>query len=694
MKQFFLRKIGWFAMTLAFVIVLVFVMVHATGIDPCRLPKSSKETIAACRRERGLDQPVHIQLIRYVEHLAHGDFGPSYQHNSRPVLDVLAEVAPSTFRLVTPALALAFLLGIAAGVFAAVRRNTRGDYTIMGLAMVGIAVPELIVGPVAVLVLAMRLDWIDPPDGHSVSTYLLAISTLTLPMTAAISRLARGGMLEILHEDFIRTAHAKGLRQRIVIVRHALRLGLTPVVSYAGPLIAGAFSGGSFVVESVFGIPGVGQQFVKAATGTPINTFMIMGTTIILVTLMLTMNFLVDLSYGVLDPRVRARETAWSGGSGWRGIVQTAGTILALVAATVGVVVIARFLVGATQGAMTALAAFTVKFPHLPVVFAVAWTAIGVAIVRSYVRAIHAGGSDRTLISDVWRRLRRHRAAVWSGVFLYGMVLACVLGPWLLEACVGVQYAHGVIELPDKAPAFLAWFGGNLKGVAPWPHVLGTDGNGRDLLARTLIGGRVSLAIGTAALLVSAIIGVTYGTAAAYFGNRVDNVLMRFVDMLYSIPFLILVIILIAFVGQSIILLFVAIGFVSWLTIARIARGQVLSLMQRGYVEAARTIGTPWWRIMLRHLIPNAAGPIIVYGTRLVAVLILEEALLSFLGLGVQEPEASWGLLIKVGNEAKEHHWWLLVFPATFLATTLYAFNYFGDGLRDALDTRLKGVDR
>jgi oligopeptide transport system permease protein len=237
----------------------------------------------------------------------------------------------------------------------------------------------------------------------------------------------------------------------------------------------------------------------------------------------------------------------------------------------------------------------------------------------------------------------------------------------------------------------MAWLG--TKEVASWSHLFGTDTLGRDLLARTLVGGRMSLTIAFAALIVSVSIGVLYGTYAAYAGGKVENIMMRLVDVIYSLPYMILVILLVAFLGRSILLLFIAIGCVSWLTLARITRGQVLKIKGLEFVQVAQVTGASTWRILTIHLIPNAIGPIIIYATRLVALIVLEEAFLSFIGIGVQEPMASWGILIRNGNEVKEYYWWMLTFPGVFLAITLYCLNYVGDGLRDALDPSLKGAD-
>ncbi len=220
--------------------------------------------------------------------------------------------------------------------------------------------------------------------------------------------------------------------------------------------------------------------------------------------------------------------------------------------------------------------------------------------------------------------------------------------------------------------------------------VFGTDSKGRDILTRMLYGGRISMLIGLLATLVSLIIGVTWGAVSGYFGGRIDNVMMRIVDVLYGLPYMFIVILLMVIAGRSTIMLFIALGAVQWLSMARIVRGQVMSLKTREFVEAARAVGVGHFAIIFRHLIRNAVGPVVVYSTLLVPAVILSEAFLSFLGLGVQPPDPSWGNMIAEGTGALEQYPWLIIFPGTALALTLFAMNALGDGVRDAIDPKMQ----
>jgi oligopeptide transport system permease protein len=283
--------------------------------------------------------------------------------------------------------------------------------------------------------------------------------------------------------------------------------------------------------------------------------------------------------------------------------------------------------------------------------------------------AVAASRRPESLWSDAWRRLRRNRAAVLSGVFLLAIGLVTALAPWLPGLA---DPTLQDLKLSATPPSAAHWFG--------------TDELGRDTLARVIYGGRISLLVGVVGTLVSLLIGVSYGAIAGYRGGRTDEVMMRAVDVLYSLPYIFLVILLLVFFSRSILMLFVALGLVQWLTMARIVRGQVLSLKHQNFVEAARALGAGDSAIIFRHIVPNTLGPVIVYTTLTVPAVILQEAFLSFLGLGVQPPAASWGTLVSDGARLLALFPWLVIFPGLALSLTLFCFNFLGDGLRDALD--------
>jgi oligopeptide transport system permease protein len=275
-----------------------------------------------------------------------------------------------------------------------------------------------------------------------------------------------------------------------------------------------------------------------------------------------------------------------------------------------------------------------------------------------------------SLWRDAWQRLRKNKMAVGGGITLLLFIAVALLTPWLAP----YSYEAQNLDLGASPPSAAHW--------------LGTDVFGRDVLTQVMYGGRVSLAVGFIATAVALLIGVTWGAIAGYVGGRVDAVMMRIVDILYALPFMIFIVLLMVVFGRNVLLLFLAIGAVEWLTMARIMRSQVQSLRQQEFVEAAISLGLSPAAIIRRHVIPNALGPIIVYTTLTIPSVMLLEAFLSFLGLGIQPPQTSWGLLISYGAETMEEYPWLLIFPGLALTTTLFSLNFLGDGLRDALDVR------
>ncbi len=366
--------------------------------------------------------------------------------------------------------------------------------------------------------------------------------------------------------------------------------------------------------------------------------------------------------------------------------------------------------------------------------------------------ALPAGPAGRSLWADAWLRLRANKAAVVSAVYLALMTIACLIGPYLTGHQFTTIYPDYVRVAPsltaypqgdDIATALEEALGRARVDLASWSldgdtltvvvssdsaiderivryldrtsiftgaavlersadgtrmtmtasvtrlyFLFGTDNVGRDLLTRTLIAGRVSLAIGLIAGLVAVVIGVLYGATSGYVGGRTDEIMMRIVDILYSLPFIFFVILLVVFFGRNFVLMFIAVGAVLWLDMARIVRGQTLSIKRHEYVHAAIALGVSPAKILWRHVVPNTLGPVVVYMTLLVPQVIILESFLSYLGLGVQEPMSSWGVLIAQGAKNIPSASWLLIYPSLFLTSTLFALNFLGDGLRDALDPK------
>ncbi len=278
--------------------------------------------------------------------------------------------------------------------------------------------------------------------------------------------------------------------------------------------------------------------------------------------------------------------------------------------------------------------------------------------------------SSQSLWSDAFDRLKKNRLAVVSGIILIILLVLAIFAPWIAPH----SYAYQNLELGAVGPSSTYW--------------LGTDTLGRDQFSRILYGARVSLLVGFVATAVALLIGVSWGIVAGFFGGKIDSTMMRIVDILYGLPFIIFIILLMVIFGRNIWLLFLAIGAVEWLTMARIVRGQVLTIKNQEFVLAAQAMGVRNISLFFRHILPNILGTIAVYATLTIPQVMLLEAFLSFLGLGVQPPMSSWGTLIRYGVESMEEYPWMLIFPGLIFTITLFCLNFFGDGLRDAIDPR------
>ncbi len=294
------------------------------------------------------------------------------------------------------------------------------------------------------------------------------------------------------------------------------------------------------------------------------------------------------------------------------------------------------------------------------------------ALVATLSQALDSEMVGHSLWSAARVRFMRNRAAVFSLVLLGLITLACVIGPAVLPNAF------------DSAD----WDAMSMSPTLNNMHWFGTDESGRDLLVRCLVGGRISLMVGLMATLTSVSLGIAWGATAGFIGGMVDAVMMRIVDMMYAVPYLLIAILMVTLLGRAFYLVVITITVFSWMDMARVVRGQTLSLRSKEFVEAARAIGVPTRRIIFQHIVPNLLGIVVIYTTVTVPGVILTESVLSFLGLGIQEPMTSWGVLIHDGAQVMEISPWILIFPGLMLSAALYCFNYIGDGLRDALDPK------
>ncbi len=611
MFRYILNRFVSVVLTLWVIATITFILMHAVPGGPFSTEKNVPQAVLNnLNAKYHLNWPIHKQYVHYLKGILSWDFGPSFRYRDRTVNDIIRDGFPVSAILGGVSLTISILVGVSAGVISALRKNKWPDYLAMFLAVVGYSVPNFIMATLLIFFFSYKLHWFPSSLwGRWDQVILPAISLAGLP-TAFIARMVRTTMLEALAQDYVQVAWAKGMNARVVVLRHALRNALLPVITYLGPLTAAILTG-SFVIETIFAIPGIGRDFVQSIGNRDYT--MIMGLTVFYSILLVSANFIVDVLYSIVDPRIKV-----VGGGRLNMSVSTSELFRPA---------------GKTDVAQD-------RFVRPPTTY---W-------------------------KDAWFRLKKNRLALTGLIIIAIVILIAIFGP------IFSPYSYDAQKLVEN----------NQPPSAK--HPFGTDNLGRDLMTRTFYGARISLSVGFLASLIALGIGVPYGAVSGYFGGYVDNIMMRIVEVLYGLPFQLYVILLTVVLGTGLQNVFIAIGLVYWLDMARIVRAEVLSLKEREFVLAARTMGVSPWRIVFRHLVPNAIGPIIVTITLMIPQAIFTEAFLSFIGLGVNAPMASWGALASDGYPAIRVAPWQLLFPAGAISITMLAFNFLGDGLRDALD--------
>ena len=650
MGAYLLRRLAEIIPVLLVVVTAAFRLVKVVPGSPFDSDRAMPAAVKA-RYEKfyGLDQPVHVQYGRYLSHLAQGDLGLSTKYQGWTVNELVGPRIPVSAQLGLAALALAIAVGIPVGVIASSRPNSWLDRIPMGLSLVGICLPSFVIGPLLSLVLSRWLGWVPPCGWGRPEHLVLPALTLGIVVAAPIARLTRGAMMEVRGLDFVRTARAKGLGAFRVWFVHTLRNALLPVVTYLAPAAAGLVSG-SFVVESMFDVPGLGRFFVTSVTNR--DATMIVGMTVLYAASLLILNLGADLLLAWLNPRRKLGQGSESGlGLGYLlGLALAPLALLGLYLAGVELQqwIAARGWSGWSASSGLRLAAGVVVGALLLLLTLV----VGWALSRG------------------WDRFSRNRAAVIAGAFLVLVGLACLFADQLAP----YDYRAQDLALGPTGPSAAHW--------------LGTDILGRDLLSRVLLGGRVSILVGLIATVIALVFGTAYGVTAAQLGGRTGDAMMRAVDVIGTLPLTLIIILCTVVFGQDLWLLYLVVGGISWLTMARVVRNEVITLRSTQFVQAAETMGASTARIIWRHYLPNLAGTLAIYATLTVPGVMLLEAFVSFLGLGVQVPMTSWGMLIKDGADVMEECPWVLLSPAIIFASTLLALNFVGDGLRDAFDPR------
>ncbi|KAG1716842.1 hypothetical protein ID866_255 [Astraeus odoratus] len=545
--------------------------------------------IAQLRAELNLDAPIPVQYFHWLTRALQGDLGVSLRTHE-PVTELIASKLPVTLELSLLAMIIALVFGISMGILAAVNKNSWVDHGANFVAISGISIPHFWLGILLILVFSVNLQWL-PASGYvpfsedplqNLRTLLLPASVLGTGLAATLMRHTRASMIAVLKADYIRTARAKGLLPKAVILKHAFRNALVPVITLT-TLLFGELLGGAVLTEQVFTIPGFGKMIVDSVFNR--DYAVVQGVVLIVAIGFLLLNLLADVLYVLINPKMRA--------------------------------------------------------PALP-------------------RA-----QNRVL-----KKFLANKSAVIGALVVGFFVLVALLAPWIAP----FDPVKANFLAVRKAPSAMYWFG--------------TDELGRDILSRIIWGARTSLMAGCMSVVIAVVIGVPLGLVAGYFQKMWDGVISRFIEALLACPFLIMAIALGAFLGPSLTNAMIAIGLSAMPIFARLTRGQVIAIRNEEYIDGARAIGLPDRWIIIKYVLPNVMSPILVQATLAIASAIIAEASLSFLGLGQQPPNPSWGSMLNTAKGFLEQAPWMSVFPGVAIFLAVQGFNLLGDGLRDALDPR------
>ena len=614
MVKFIVRRIFWTIPVLLVVIFLTFIMMRQIPGNPFRqTERAGAGSGAAQPRAQVQPRQALVRAVPAATSRASRRSTSALRSSirGRDVNDIVKTHFPKSIELGVYAFLFAIVVGVPLGMVAALRQNTWVDYSAMMFSNIFHALPSFLLATLMIYFIALKANVLPTSGWTSWEHKILPSIALGFAPMALFARLVRGTMLETLQQDYVRTARAKGLRYRRVVGLHVLRNSLIPVVTAAGPLL-GYIITGSFVIELIFNIPGIGQYFVTVGNGA----------------------------------RLLGRDGADGAALGSDHLRE--------------------------PGRRHPLRDPRPAHPG-----------------RSYLMVAH-GAPARAHRRRV-RHARVRRSASRTSGATRGAATSATRAPWsparssFWWCSIACSRRSSRPTIPNEVNFADANLNPSLE------HPFGTDKFGRDLFTRTALGGRVSILIAFGATFAILAIGVVYGSISGFVGGRLDNGLMRFLDALYGLPYLPFAIITLAIIGYTNKWsMMIALSIASWFTTARIVRGQVMTLKENDYVRAAKAVGARWYRILGRHLLPNTLGILIIAIFLELPAVILGEAFLSFIGLGISPPDASWGSMAREGRDVYRTHPIAIIIPSVAIATLVMCANFIADGLRDALDPRTK----
>ena len=678
MIRFFLRRLILFIPIIIAVSLIVFILMDLTPGDRLSrmsLEGMSTEEVQALRDSLGLDDPLLVRYGRYMLKLFQGDLGKS-ELSGLDIWKTYMSRLPNTLALAGLSMTIAVSVSIPLGIFASRRSGKIADNLTTAISMIGMATPTFWMGILFILLFSSYLGWL-PSGGFRagfISLILPALATSS-NLLASSTRQTRSSMLEVLNADYLRTARAKGVPERVVIRKHALGNALIPIVTTVGMSVAIAVSG-TAVTETVFAFPGIGRLIVEAVNGRDLTT--ITGVTILTTVLFVFVVLLVDIAYTVVDPRIKA-EFSGKGRSERRSSKRAE---------------IKRLIIPLPTNGQTSTGESSHLDNELPQAVASSNSATNGSRISVDIKTdtkaddktetisgdLDVDGSElltkkykkQRPISAVFHHLIRNPGAVAGMVILSVMVILYIVSLFIDFGAV----SRGIVSDRFTPPGI--------------KYLFGTDNMGRNLFVRVIYATRFSLPIGVISTSFGAIIGVTLGALAAYYGKIFDNVAMRIADTISAIPSLLLGMVVVTVLGRSLPNLMIAIGIGTIPGFMRMSRASILTVKGNEFVEAGRAMGLSGIRIIFSHVLPNGMAPIIISITNSMGMSILASAGLSFLGLGVPIPNPEWGSLVSEGRNHVTHAPWLTIFPGLFVVITVMGFSMLGDGLRDALDPKLK----
>ncbi|MCL2201628.1 MAG: ABC transporter permease subunit [Oscillospiraceae bacterium] len=702
MIRYILKRILLLIPVIIAVSFLVFTLMDLAPGDPIETmlaggAELSLEDIQALREQFHLDRSVFFRYGIYMLNLLQGDLGVS-DVTGIDVWNLFTTRLPYTLVLALGGLIIGAGISIPMGIRAAKRAGKLTDNVTTTFTLIGMSMPGFWLGILLILLFSQHLGWF-PAGGarHGFRSFVLPAVCSGMMLMALSTRQTRSSMLEVLKSDYLRTARAKGVPEKSVIRQHALGNAWIPIVTTIGTSLSASLAG-SAVVESVFAWPGIGRMTVEAVNARDVTT--VTGAVIMTTIIYVLIQLAVDVLYAFVDPRIKAQYigtkkkkagpptkpalnvsnpsvAAALAGSGNKGAA-TATVSPAAVSHAAGSASGSIYENEADEAAPkakpSAADVITKSFATRTIDLKKAEMDLDDADVPATVSGEFMPGRyhKRSRAAEIFRSLRRNKGAM-AGLSIVGVLLGLLIFSLFISF-------DAIIE-PNVAARFTP------PGSQFW---FGSDGLGRDQFLRVVFGTRYSLGIGFGATILQAVIGIFLGTLAGYYGKIIDEIIMRFSDILASIPGILLGMVIVTVLGQSFPNLIVAVAVTGIPIYIRITRASILSIRGQEYVEAAKAIGLSDFRIMFTQVLSNGLAPIIVTFTTSLGITIIVAASLSFLGFGVPVPHPEWGALISGGREFIRNAPWLTTFPGIFIMVTVLAFNLLGDGLRDALDPKQK----